>query len=72
MQNLKIARTKAWRTANTVDDIGDQSENRYIIPRDFNPEISAAWTAFDSALNELNAKKETLPSFENQAENDVV
>lgn len=72
MQNLKVARTKAWRTANPPEDIGSQSEDRYIIPRNFNPDISKAWDAFDASLNQLNANKEKLPSFTSQAENDVV
>jgi len=70
--NLKVARTKAWRVANPPEDIGSQFEERYIIPRNFNPDISKAWDEFDNALNELNKNKDKLPSFEYQSENDVV
>lgn len=72
VSNLRIARTKAWRTANPPEDIGSASEDRFIIPRDFNPDISKAWDAFDASLNEMNSKKDNLPSLECQSENDVV
>jgi len=68
-----MARTNAWRKANEGNEGNpDEDSDNYRIPRSFNPEVEKAWNAFDIALNDLNSKKDSLPSFEFQQENDLV
>jgi len=69
-KNLKQARTSAWRKANEGESqsLGDTNT----IPREFSPEVSKAWDAFDLAKSALDEKKDQLPDFDFMSENDVV